>query len=192
MSAARGLAVSIALALAASPACALDLRDIAATLGAVDQSRVRFVDVRTIASLGTPVERRGTLAYAKPSTLEMVVETPLAERLSIVGGTMTIESRGATRVVDLSRGEPLFAWIEGIRATLAGDEAALRKHFDPTVSGTIDRWTLRLAPRDLRLRSLVAGIAISGERERVRVIEVEEASGDHSVMTLTPIAAAGR
>jgi hypothetical protein len=182
--------VALALALAAAPAFALSLTEVASTLATVEASRARFVDVRTIAALGAPIERRGTLAYRRPGTLEMIVDTPIRERMSIADGTMTVESRGTTRVVDLASQEPLLAWIEGIRATLAGDEAALRRHFEPGVDGSLDRWSLVLVPRDARLRSLVSRVTIAGERERVRTIEVDETSGDRSVMTITPIAGA--
>ena len=172
---------------AALPAHALTLGEIAGTLAAVESSRARFVEIRTVAALGTPIERRGTLAYTRPGKLEMIVETPVAERMTIADGTMTVESRGATRVVDLTRQEPLLAWIESIRGTLAGDEAALRRHFEPTVSGTLDRWSLALVPRDARLRAIVARVTIAGERERVRTIEVDEVSGDRAVMTIVPV-----
>jgi hypothetical protein len=145
-----------------------------------------------MAALGAPIERRGTLAYARPGRLEMVVETPLPERMTIADGKMTVESRGTTRVVDLSSREPLLAWIEGIRATLAGDEAALRRYFDPSVEGTLDRWMLVLVPRDLRLRSIVARVTIAGERDRIRTIEVDEASGDRSVMTIAALPGAAK
>ena len=194
MSAGRAAAfgAGLAIALFASPAAALLLADIAATLAAVDASRARFSDVRTIAALGTPIERRGTLAYARPGRLDMVVEAPVAERLTIADGKLTVEARGATRVVDLATQEPLFAWIEGIRATLAGDETALRRHFEPSVSGTLAGWSLGLVPRDLRLRSIVARITIAGERERIRSIEIDEVSGDRSVMTILPMGATAK
>lgn len=181
--------VALAFALAAAPAFALSLGDVAAALAGVESSRARFVELRTVAALAAPIERRGTLAYVRPGTLEMVVEAPVAERLSIVDGRMTVESRGTTRVVDLTRQEPLLAWIEGIRATMAGDEPSLRRHFEPSVTGTIDRWSIALVPRDARLRSVVSRVTIAGERERVRTIEVDETSGDRSVMTIVPLAA---
>ena len=186
MSRSRALVVALSAWLVVPTADALALSELAATLATVTGSRVRFTDVRTVAALGTPLERRGTLAYARPGKLEMVVEAPVAERLSVADGSMTIESRGTTRVVDLGSQPPLLAWIEGIRATLAGDEASLRRHFEPTVSGTLERWSLVLVPRDARLRSVVARVSIAGERERVRSIEVDEVSGDRSVMTIAP------
>ena len=180
--------LALIVACAAFPAHALTLGELAATLATVDASRARFVEIRTVAALGTPIERRGTLAYNRPGTLEMIVDTPIAERMTIANGTMTVESRGTTRVVDLTRQEPLLAWIEGIRGTLAGDETALRRYFEPTVSGTLDRWSLALVPRDARLRTIVARVTITGERERVRTIEVDEVSGDRAVMTIVPVA----
>ena len=180
--------LALIVACAAFPAHGLTLGELAATLAAVDASRARFVEMRTLAALGTPIERRGTLSYARPGRLAMNVESPVAERMTIADGRMTVESRGTTRVVDLTRQEPLLAWIEGIRSTLAGDEATLRRYFEPTVAGTLDRWTLALVPRDARLRSLVARVTIAGERDRVRTIEVDEVSGDHAVMTIVPLA----
>jgi len=108
----RLVACVVALAaLVAMPARALTLDEIAAPLRAVDASRVRFVEIRTVAALGAPIERRGTMSYAKPGKLEMNVETPIVERMTIADGRMTVESRGTTRVVDLTRQEPLRAWI---------------------------------------------------------------------------------
>jgi len=192
MSRALALVVAFIASVVAAGAQAFALSDLVVTLAAVTESRARFTDVRTVAALGSPLERRGTLVYLRPGKLDMVVEAPVPERLSVVDGTMTIESRGATRVVDLKSQPPLLAWIEGIRATLAGDEAALRRHFEPTVSGTVERWTLVLVPRDARLRSVVARVAIAGERERIRTIEVDEVSGDRSVMTIAPVGAASK
>ena len=183
------LVVAFAVALVAPAVHALALSELAATLATVTESRVRFTDVRTVAALASPLERRGMLTYARPARLEMLVEAPVAERLSIVDGSMTVESRGTSRVVDLKSQPPLLAWIEGIRATLAGDEASLRRHFEPAVSGTPERWTLVLVPRDARLRAVVARVSIAGERERIRTIEVDEVSGDRSVMTLVPAGA---
>ena len=179
--------LALVVACVALPAHAVTLGEIAAMLAAVDASRARFTEVRTIAALGTPIERRGTLTYARPGRLEMIVEAPVPERMTIADGKMTVESRGTTRVVDLTRQEPLLAWIEGIRATLAGDEAALRRHFEPAVSGTLDRWSLALVPRDARLRAIVARVTIAGEGDRLRTIEVDEVSGDRAIMTIVTL-----
>jgi len=86
--------LALIVACAALPAHALTLGELAATLATVDASRARFVEIRTLAALGTPIERRGTLAYNRPGKLEMIVDTPIAERMTIADGTMTVESRG--------------------------------------------------------------------------------------------------
>jgi hypothetical protein len=49
--------LALVAACAALPAHAVTLVEIAATLAAVDASRARFTEVRTIAALGTPIER---------------------------------------------------------------------------------------------------------------------------------------
>ena len=40
--------------------------------------------------------------------------------------------------------------------------------------------------------AVVARVAIAGERERIRTIEVDEVSGDRSVMTIAPVGPAAR
>ena len=44
-------------------------------------------------------------------------------------------------------------------------------------------------PRDLRLRGQVASVRVSGRESAVREVRVLLADGDHSVMTIEPVAA---
>ena len=72
-----------------------------------------------------------------------------------------------------------------MRATLAGDRAALERHYSVQLEGQPEAWTLTLMPREQKLASLVKRIQIAGVRERLKRIEVEEASGDWSVMLIS-------
>jgi hypothetical protein len=117
----------------------------------------------------------------------MNVEAPVAERMTIADGKMTVESRGTTRVVDLTRQEPLLAWIEGIRRRSPATRRRCAATSSRPVSGTLERWSLALVPRDARLRAIVARVTIAGERDRLRTIEVDEVSGDRAVMTIVPL-----
>jgi hypothetical protein len=82
--------------------------------------------------------------------------------------------------------------VEAIRGTLTGNRAALERHFETTVAGSAERWSLDLVPRELRLRGQVASIKVRGEQAIVRVIDVLLADGDRSVMTIEPTAAVTR
>ena len=56
------------------------------------------------------------------------------------------------------------------------------------VTGTAERWTLELVPRDLRLRGQVQSVRLSGREATVREVQVLLADGDRSLMTIEPVA----
>lgn len=170
-----------------SAAAALDLAELGRMFGAVGESRVEFREQRFIAAVTAPIERSGTLVYVRPGRLEMNVASPVVEHLTIADGTLTIASRGTTKSIRLSAQPALLGWSESLRATLSGDVASLRAHFDLRLTGTSHAWALELAPRDAQLRAWVSGVFIEGSGVAIRRIETREPGGDRSVMMLAPV-----
>jgi hypothetical protein len=164
---------------------ALDAGELLATLARVARSTATFEETRTLAALTTPIVRRGTLRYVRPDQLEMVVQTPAPERIEINGDNVTFESRNGTRRVRLSQFPAAAIWVESVRATLAGDQQGLHRYFRVRVTGRMAAWTLELTPLDNELADAVTRIVITGAQEHVARIEIEERSGDRSVMVIT-------
>jgi len=184
MSARRLLArtATLVVVIQAATCLAADAADVLAGLARVEHSEVSFEETRHVAALAAPLVRRGRLIYTRPAELEMVVEAPVQERVRIVGGVMTIEARNGTRQLRLADLPPVAAWIEGMRAALAGDAAALARYFVVHASGDAVSWQLVLIPRTAELATVVSRVVIAGAASRIGRIEVFEASGDRSVM----------
>ena len=68
----------------------------------------------------------------------------------------------------------------------------LKRYFKPTVQGVAARWTLTLVPIDFRLLGVVRQLRIDGQRADVRVVELQLADGDRSVMSIEPVAEKSR
>ena len=85
--------------------------------------------------------------------------------------------------------QPLLrAFVSGYVGLMRGDEAALRKAYRLTFSGSVDgHWTLVLVPRDSRLQRLIARITIDGKGKRVASMRLDEGSGDHSITTFSAV-----
>jgi outer membrane lipoprotein-sorting protein len=180
----------VALALAAcialpSSAQAGTLDDVLQALQSVPRRHATFEETKRFALVNGPLVRRGTLEYERPDRLQMRVDVPYRERLEIRGSTVTLERRGSVSHVDLSAQPALAAWIESLRATLAGDRAALERHFDVQVEGTRGDWRLTLVPRDVTLASVVSRVTIAGRDAEVLRFEVDETRGDSSVTVIT-------
>jgi outer membrane lipoprotein-sorting protein len=182
-------------ALAPSPAQAADpplaLEPLMAALARNGPGTVRFAETKTSALLKTPIESSGTLTYAAPSRLEKRTLAPRDERFVVDGDTVVIEM-AARNAAEKSRFElrlgdypAIRAFVESIRGTLAGDLAALRRYYRVELDGTWSDWRLHLLPSDPQLADVVLKVLIGGAGGEVRRIEILEASGDRSVMTIT-------
>jgi len=186
----RALDCATALAIAfamAGPALALEPGEVLAGLARVERSDATFEETRHIAALTAPVVRRGTLRYVRPSDLEMVVQTPVPERVRVSGTTLTIEGRNGVREVRIGDMPAIAGWVESVRATLAGDVPALGRHFTVRASGDISRWQLDLTPLSAELAAFVTRVTISGANAQIGRIDVIEASGDRSEMVVSPV-----
>jgi hypothetical protein len=170
----------------ARPACALALDELMRELASVPERHATFEETKQIALLNGPLVRRGTLDYVAPGRLTMRVESPYFERLDISGDELVIERRSGVSRVTLSSQPALAAWVESLRATLAGDGAALQARFAVAVDGTAAQWRLDLTPRDAALRATVARVAIAGRGADVVRFEVEETKGDSTRVVISP------
>jgi outer membrane lipoprotein-sorting protein len=184
------LLAAVLPAMLAWPAYAADfeLSALMEMLALVSAAKDSFTETKHSAVLSAPLVLKGTLVYVRPDRLEKIVLAPFEERTVIAGNSVTIENRTLkqTRTFSLASSAPVSAFVESMRATLAGDRAALERHYNVQLEGRPEAWILSLMPREQKLASLVKRIQIAGVREQLKRIEVEEAAGDRSVMLISP------
>jgi hypothetical protein len=107
----------------------------------------------------------------------------------VVSGNELLVERGRQKHrVQLQNYPELAAFIDSIRGTLAGDLKALERNYQLSLDGTSERWTLQLLPLDEKMRAVVQRIRIAGSADEVRSVEISQADGDHSLMTIQKLA----
>jgi hypothetical protein len=176
---------SIAL-LAAAPAFADDLDDVLHSLSARRHGETSFVEHQFLSLLKKPVESSGELVYDAPDRLEKRTLEPRPEDLVLKGEELTVVRGGRSRVVDLKVYPAALPFVESIRATLAGDRAALERVFKVRFSGAAEHWTLDLVPLEASVAKSVAEVRIEGAGVDLLEVEIRQADGDHSIMSLSP------
>jgi hypothetical protein len=77
-------------------------------------------------------------------------------------------------------------YVESIRATLRGDVPSIMRFYEVALEGAPQDWRMRLTPRAEEARKIVQRIVIAGGDTTIRRIEVLQADGDRSVMTIQP------
>jgi outer membrane lipoprotein-sorting protein len=143
-----------------------------------------FTEKKYISILDRPVESSGGLLFVPPARLEKRTLKPKVETLVLDGDVLTVERQLQRHVLQLKDYPEVAAMIESIRATLAGDRKALERVYDLSLEGSSDRWTLALTPLDTRVGSVIARIRMEGTRGEVRTVEILQADGDRSVMSI--------
>jgi Outer membrane lipoprotein carrier protein LolA-like len=153
-------------------------------LAARRTGHVSFTEVHTLAMLDRPLESSGELRYEAPDHLEKRTLQPKPETLLLEHGVLTARRGHRTWVMSLRDFPQVVPFVESIRATLAGDRGALERFFTLTFSGTVERWSLVLVPKDATVAHVVKEIRIEGERDAVHTVRITQTDGDASVMTI--------
>ena len=183
------LAVTLAAGLLPVPVAAADwgLEQLMQVLGEVKSSKARFVERKHMAILNAPLEYSGTLIYMAPDRLEKHTRTPQRESLLLERDQLTIENpeRKLRRRVLLQDYPVIWAFVESIRSTLAGDLATLTRFYEVRLEGEERRWRLSLKPLDPQMAEVVSEIRLSGSGNGITAMETIETNGDRSVMTIT-------
>jgi outer membrane lipoprotein-sorting protein len=184
----RGLQVALLLLgwHAAAIAADLALPELMRELAQVPAAQARFTEIKHMSVLQNPLTLSGRLAYVRPDRIERHVLAPYEEKTVVSGDRVTIEnrSRNTSKTFSLESAPGAYALTESLRATLAGDLAALERHYSVDLKGNRDDWTLTLTPREAALSSLVQSVLIAGAQARILRFDVRETNGDHSTMTI--------
>lgn len=192
--AARVLAATAAIVLAV-PTYAADtgstwtLDRLMSTLAQHKSGRATFTETKTLSIATQPVESSGELMFVAPDHLEKHTLSPKPEHLVVDGDMLTVERNNRKYTLALARYPELGAFIDSIRATLAGNRFALERVYEVALSGRGDDWTLTLTPLDSRMLKVVSTITLDGTRDVLRSVAIRQADGDRSVMRLQPVAA---
>lgn len=165
----------------------LVLEQLMKDLAQVKNARGRFVERKHLAMLNAPLESSGTLVYVAPGRLEKHLLSPRQESLILDGERLIIDSKatGQRRTFPLQEHPVLWAFVESIRATLAGDLPTLQRFYEVRLEGDAGAWRLRLKPKEPRMRQAASEIRVGGSGTWVKVIEIDETGGDRSVTEIT-------
>lgn len=167
-----------ASALHASPPDAVDTGWILQRLAQPAPMRTGFVELRGSRLLKAPLRVEGEYQRPDADTLVRVVHAPFVERSTIRSGNVTIERGGKGRTYSLDRAPELAGLQSSFGALLDGDRALLDRHFRIDSSGTRQRWTLTLVPRDAAMAARVRDLVLHGRGAELRCIETRPVKGD--------------
>lgn len=178
--------IALFVGMAGAQADGWDLDRLMGRLAKNPGGRVDFTERSYMSILDQPLVSKGELVYVPPDRLEKRTFTPRPEIATLQGGELSLERGGKRRTLRLDEYPEAAAFVESIRATLAGDHAALERTYHLSLEGSESDWTLVLEPRGLRMGAVVRRIEIQGSGGQVQRIEILQPDGDRSELDLSP------
>jgi outer membrane lipoprotein-sorting protein len=181
----------LAFACAGAMAQETELAKVMRLLSQVENSTVRFTETKRMAALSEPLTLSGRLRYERGRVLERDIDAPYEESMIVEGQSVVVASpsRGRIRSYALRAYPVAWAFVEGLRATLGGDLDTLERYFRVAFNGAVGAWKIELVPLDEEMARYVEAIVFRGSRADITSIQVREAGGDSSLMTIRPGAA---
>jgi hypothetical protein len=116
--------------------------------------------------------------------LEKRTLEPKQVSMILEGDELTVQRGHRTYRMQVSAYPQAAPYVDAIRDTLAGNEAGLEKVFKVGFTGTRQGWKLELVPLDKDAARKVRRVEIAGGGDVIRSVEILQANGDRSVMTL--------
>ena len=166
---------------------AWDIDALMRSLSEVKTAKGRFVERKHMAILTAPLEFSGTLLYQAPGRIEKRTTAPDPLAMVVDGDRLVIEdgTSNRRRTLMLREYPVVWAFVESVRSTLAGDLVQLRRFYDVRLEGDERNWRLLLIPIGTEMRDMVMEIRLGGRGSRITTIEILEAGGGRSLMTIT-------
>jgi len=147
--------------------------------------RTAFVELRDSKLLKTPLRIEGEYRRPVDDMLVRDVRAPYAETTTIQAGIVSIARAGkSARTFSLSRMPELAGLQASFGALLSGNRQLLEQHYRLASTGTHQRWTMVLTPKDAQFATKVRDITLYGRGAELRCIETTPAKTGEVQRTL--------
>ena len=145
------------------------------------QSTADFTEEKRTSFLRKPIISSGYLQFIAPNKLYKIIQQPENVSQKITGNELEIKERNKTHTIDLTEHPEFSVILRSIMSLLSGDHAALKKDFKMAFNKVKSLWTLKLIPHDSYIASYVDSIEMSGNKDKLTKIIVNETNKDRSI-----------
>lgn len=157
---------------------------ILAALAQHPHGQVKFSEETRSRLLTHALHSEGVLRFDAPDRLEKQTLAPVPEDLIVEGDVVTIIRGHHRSSIRLSQYPKLSPLLEGIRATLSGNRAALEQRFQVSLASAAGDWELRLAPLAGTSDAGFTRIVLRGHDDALENVTLEQGSGDRTSIAL--------
>ncbi len=145
-----------------------------------------YVERRESDFLITPIVSEGYISYENNELIKLV-NNPFKKKFTVIDDVLIITDGEYQKTISISDYPGLKSFVTVFRAILAGDYEGLIEDFNTNLSGNVDRWSLELKPKNVKLKSIIYEIAVNGKFDQINSFDFYENGGDHIKIILGKI-----
>ena len=182
----KKLIFAAALTLASPLLWAFSAAELAQTLQKPANVQGAFTQQRYLKSLSKPMTTNGQFVLIPKRGLLWHMQKPFENRLRVRADGIMQWNGKSWVATNPSKMNGQSQQIRLFLDLLGGNTQGLEKQFDLQLSGSQQKWTLRLNPKTALMKQIFNHIEISGDSV-VRRIELNEKQGDRTVMQFNQV-----
>ena len=182
----KKLIFAAALTLASPLLWAFSAAELAQTLQKPANVQGAFTQQRYLKSLTKPMTTNGQFVLMPKRGLLWQMQKPFENRLRVRADGIMQWNGKSWVAANQSKMNGQSQQIRLFLDLLGGNTQGLEKQFDLQLSGSQQKWTLRLNPKTALMKQIFNHIEISGDSV-VRRIELNEKQGDRTVMQFNQV-----
>ena len=182
----KKLIFAAALTLASPLLWAFSAAELAQTLQKPANVQGAFTQQRYLKSLTKPMTTNGQFVLIPKRGLLWHMQKPFENRLRVRADGIMQWNGKSWVAANQSKMNGQSQQIRLFLDLLGGNTQGLEKQFDLQLSGSQQKWTLRLNPKTALMKQIFNHIEISGDSV-VRRIELNEKQGDRTVMQFNQV-----
>lgn len=182
----KKLIFAVALTLASPLLWAFSAAELAQTLQKPANVQGAFTQQRYLKSLTKPMTTNGQFVLIPKRGLLWHMQKPFENRLRVRADGIMQWNGKSWVAANQSKMNGQSQQIRLFLDLLGGNTQGLEKQFDLQLSGSQQKWTLRLNPKTALMKQIFNHIEISGDNV-VRRIELNEKQGDRTVMQFNQV-----
>jgi hypothetical protein len=162
------------------------LNDVMSKLASVKIAKAEFTETRYLKLLVAPIQSTGVLTYTAPDKFEKLTLKPVEEKMTIAKHLVTLEepAKGRKNTITPNSFPALSALIDALRGALSGNANLLSETFKVKIDGAASQWKLTLIPKEAIQYGYIHKITVSGKQDTIDSMEVLQADGDRSVLSM--------
>jgi Outer membrane lipoprotein carrier protein LolA-like len=162
------------------------LNDVMSKLSNVKAAKSEFTETRYLKLLVAPIQSSGVLTYTAPDKFEKLTLKPVEEKMTIAKHLVTLEepAKGRKNTITPNSFPALSALIDAMRGALSGNATLLAETFKVKIDGSSSQWKLTLIPKEAVQFGYIHKITVSGKQDAIDSMEVLQADGDRSVLSM--------